>query len=212
MTLLPLSQAVPHLRDLPGRDQAQEAARRELEKRAYDEARPPLTYRIVSWLLGKAQELLGKAAGVPGGKLGVLLIVLVAGLLVAVVVVRLRPSLRTATSDELFGTGKVLTAAEHRALAESAAARGDLDEAVRERLRAVVRQLEERGVLDPRPGRTAIEISTETARSLPALAEPLRRAATTFEQIWYGGRAADPTDYAVLVAVDEQVGSARAGR
>ncbi|MCW2544873.1 MAG: hypothetical protein JWM40_2425 [Frankiales bacterium] len=208
----PLSQALPWLKDLPGRGDAQDAARRELEKRAYDEAKPPLTYRVIMWVVDKIQELLGKAAGVPGGRLGVLLIVLVVGLLVAVVVVRVRPSLRNPHTDELFGTGHVRTAAEHRSLAESAVARGDFAEAVRERLRAVVRQLEERGVLDPRPGRTAIEISTETARTLPALADPLRRAATTFEQIWYGGRTADASDYAVLVGVDDAVGAARVSR
>jgi hypothetical protein len=203
---------LPFFQDLPGRDEAREAARRELEKSDYDEAKPPLTYRLIMWVIDKIQELLSHAAGVPGGGLGVLLMVVVVGLLVAVVVVRLRPTMRNPHTDELFGTGHVRTAAEHRVLAESAVARGDFAEAVRERLRAVVRQLEERGVLDPRPGRTAIEISTETARSLPALADPLRRAATTFEQIWYGGRRADSSDYAVLVGVDDLVGTARVSR
>jgi hypothetical protein len=194
------------LQDLPSREDAQEAARRELENRAYDEARPPWTYRALMWVVDKIGEALSKAGGVPGGRFGVLLILAVVALLVAVVVVRLRPALRTATTDDLLFDGdQVLTAAQHRLAADAAAASGDFAEAVRERLRAVVRGLEESGVLDPRPGRTALEISAEASRSVPGLAEPLRRGAVAFERIWYGGHTADASAYAVLVAVDEQV-------
>lgn len=200
------------LQDLPGRDQAHDAARRELERRQYDEARPSLTYRAINWVIDKIKEALAHAAGVPGGRLGVLLIVLVVGLLVAVVVVRLRPSLRTPSSADLFEGALALTATQHRQTAEAAALRGDYAEAVRERLRAVVRSLEERGVLDPRPGRTALEVSAEAAKTAPALAAPLRRGAVTFERIWYGGQPADPAAYAVLVAVDDEVSGARPAR
>jgi hypothetical protein len=197
---------LPLLLEPPGPDQARELARRELEKRAYDEARPPLATRVIQWVFDKLQELMTRAtASVPGGRIGVLLIVLLVAAIVAVVVVRLRPSLRHARAEELFGPGHVQTAAEHRTLAEAAAARGDYAEAVRERLRAVVRHLEERGVVDPRPGRTAIEVSVEAGRVVPRLTEPLRRGATTFEQIWYGGQPADASSYAVLVEVDRVV-------
>lgn len=204
--------SLPLLQDLPGRDEARQAARHELERREYDEARPSLTYRAINWVIGKIQEALAHAGSVPGGRLGVLLILLIAGLLVAVVVVRLRPSLRTPLSADLFEGTQVLTAAQHRQAAEAAASRGDYAEAVRERLRAVVRSLEERGILDPRAGRTALEVSAEAAKTVPALAEPLRRGAVTFERIWYGGQPADPSAYAVLVAVDDEVSGARLSR
>jgi hypothetical protein len=203
---------IPLLQDLPGRDEARDAARQELERREYDEARPSLTYRAISWVIEKIQEALDHASSVPGGRLGVLLILLVAGLLVAVVVVRLRPSMRTPLSADLFEGAAVLTAAQHRQAADAAAARGDHAEAVRERLRAVVRSLEERGILDQRPGRTALEVSAEAAKTVPALAEPLRRGAVTFERIWYGGQPADASAYAVLVAVDNEVSGARLTR
>lgn len=203
---------IPLLQDLPGRDEAREAARRELERRQYDEARPSLTYRAIQWVIEKIEEALSHAAGVPGGRLGVLLMLLVAGLLVTVVVIRLRPSLRAPSSADLFEGTRVLTAAQHRQAADAAALRGDHAEAVRERLRAVVRSLEERGILDPRPGRTALEVSAEAAKTVPALAEPLRRGAVTFERIWYGGQPADPSAYAVLVAVDDEVSGARLAR
>ena len=201
---------LPRLDDLPGRDQAREAARHELDKSAYADARPPLTTRVVQWLLDHLKKLLEGAAGsVPGGRIGVLLIVLLAAGIVAIVLARLRPSLREHRSGDLFGSGHLLTAEEHRSLADAAAADGDFAEAVRERLRAIVRQLEERGILDPRPGRTAAEVSTETGRAVPALIDPLRRAATTFEQIWYGGQLADASSYAVLVEVDRVVEQTR---
>lgn len=199
------------LQELPDPGPAREAAHRELEKQAYDEARPSWTYRAVHWAIDKVQELLGKAASaVPGGRLGVLLIVLLVGGLVAIAVVTLRPARRRIGGQQLFGATGPLTATEHRSKAESLALQGAYADAVRERLRAVVRGLEERGVLDPRPGRTASEISAEAARALPAITTPMRRAATTFEQIWYGGRPADAQAYALLVAVDDEVAGVRA--
>lgn len=201
---------LPLLVDLPGRDDARELAHRELTKPAYDEAQPPLATRVVQWVFDKVAELLGRsAASVPGGRIGVALIALLVIAIIAVVVVRLRPTLRDPHGGELFGAGHILTAAEHRSLADAAAAGGDFAEAVRERLRAIVRELEQRGVLDPRPGRTAAEVSTEAGRAAAELVEPLRRAATTFERIWYGGQVADASSYAVLVGVDGVVAGTR---
>ena len=195
---------------LPDRDQAREAAQRELEKAAYDEARPPLITRAINWLIQELQELLSKASGsVPGGRIGVLLIALLILGLVALVVVRLRPTLRTTSFDQLFADGRALTSAEHRDLAEAAAGRGDYADAVRERLRAVVRQLEERGVLDVRPGRTAEEVTREAAAAIPELAAPMGRGTQLFEEIWYGGQPAGPAAYATLVEVDQLVAAAR---
>jgi hypothetical protein len=44
---------------------------------------------------------------------------------------------------------------------------------------------------------------------VPVLAAPLRQATQTFDEIWYGGRAADATAYAALVGVDELVAGTR---
>lgn len=201
---------LPLLLDLPGRDEAQTAARHELAKPAYDEAQPPLAYRVIRWLVDKFTELLAKAsASVPGGRVGLLMILLLVLALVAIVVVRLRPTLRSQRSDQLFAAGRVLTADDHRRRAEQAAARGDHADAVRERLRAVVRELEQRGLLDARPGRTADEVAREAGTAVPSLAEPLRRGVTVFDEVWYGGRTADSSSYAVLVEVDRVVIAAR---
>ena len=59
-----------------------------------------------------------------------------------------------------------LTAAQHRATAESYAAEGNWAAAIRHRLRAVARQLEETGVLNPAPGRTANELARDAGTAL----------------------------------------------
>lgn len=69
-------------------------------------------------------------------------------------------------------------------------------------MRAVVRSLEERTLLDPRPGRTADEAAAEAAASLPDHAEALRAAARAFDDVTYGGRPADADMYARLRTLD----------
>ena len=193
-----------------GREAARRAARVELSRHEYADARPPLVIRLVGKLLDEVGRLLqASSAQVPGGNTGVLLLLLLLGAAVALLVLRLRPSRGAAGRAELFGTGGVVSAAAHRALADAAAARGEWAQAIRERLRAAVRELEDRGVLDPRPGRTALEVAREAGALVPALAKSLRRGATTFDEIWYGGRTADAASYAVLVDLDRTVTSTR---
>ena len=76
---------------------------------------------------------------------------------------------------------------------------------MRERLRAVVRELEALGVLDPRPGRTADEVAREAGTAVPEVADDLSRAVGVFAEVWYGGRPADAEGYAVLVEVDRRL-------
>jgi hypothetical protein len=201
------------LQDLPGRDHARQLARDELAHRAYQRAKPSWFVRLMRYLIDQLNHALSTASGrVPGGGFGLLLIGLLLAGLVALVVVRLRPSgARSGSQEELFGD-QVLTAAEHRRRAEQAAASGAYADAVRERLRAVVRELEARGVLDPRPGRTADEVAREAGLAVPAIAAPLAQGATVFDEVWYGGRVADKGAYQLLVDVDRTVTDARLAR
>ena len=193
------------------RDAARDAAREELSRREYDDAQPPLVVRVVGRALRWVGELLDSAAGaVPGGRVGLLLLLLLLVGFVAVVLSRIGPlSRRGPSRSPLFEGSAVRTAAEHRELADRAARDGAFAEAVRERLRAVVRELEARGVLDPRPGRTAGEVARDGGAAVPAVADDLHRAAVLFDEVWYGGRPADAASYAALVAVDERVRSSR---
>jgi hypothetical protein len=189
---------------------ARRAARDELLDRRYHDAQPPLLVRLVGRAVRKLLELLDRAAGgVPGGRAGLLILALMIAGLVAVVIVRLRPARRGGASADVFTSATTLSAAQHRELAEAAAAAGQWAEAVRERLRAIVRELEARGVLEPRPSRTAGEVARDGSAAVPSIAAPLQRATTTFDEIWYGGRSADASSYAVLVEADRSVTSAQ---
>jgi hypothetical protein len=70
--------------------------------------------------------------------------------------------------------------------ADELAAAGRYAEAVRERLRAIVKELVERGVIEHRPGWTVTELAAAAARERPTTADPLRAAAGVFSGIWYG--------------------------
>ncbi len=192
------------------REAAQELAREELAKQVYREAGPGLLERVLSWLLDRLSDLLDRVAGVsPGGYAGVVVVLL---LLVAVAVaIRLRvgPLGRQERADQSLFIGRTRSSGDHRAAADAHAAKGEWAEAVRERLRAVVRSLEERAVLEPRAGRTADEAAAEGGAALPSCAADLRAAARLFDEIWYGGRPAGPEGDAALRELDRAVGAAR---
>ncbi|PWK80992.1 uncharacterized protein DUF4129 [Lentzea atacamensis] len=187
-----------------GRDDAREAAARELSDPAYVSDDPNPLERALDWVLDRLGELLAGAAGMNGITAITIIVVVV---VIIVIVIRLRAG-RTTRSGRTRGGevfDAVLTAAEHRAAADRAAAAGNLAEAVRERFRAVVRELEQRGVLDPRAGRTVDEVAVEAGRALPVLADDLRGAAVQFDDVWYGGRPATEQGYRQLVSVDDRV-------
>lgn len=198
-----------------GRDEARRAAADELAKPGYAHARPSLARRALDWFGHEVRDLWDKAFGSSsgGGSNGWIALLVVLGLLVAAVaVIRLRygPVRRRVTAERaLFDEDAALDAAGYRRVAEEHAAGGRWAEAVRARLRAVIAALEERAVLDPRPGRTADMAAREAGLVLPAQAAALAEAARVFDDIWYGEAAAGPEDYRRLVAVDEAVAGAR---
>jgi hypothetical protein len=89
--------------------------------------------------------------------------------------------------------------------ADELAAAGRYREAVRERLRAIVRDLIERQVLAPVPGWTVTELARAAGRARPATAPPLQAASDLFSEIWYGLRPATADDDRVMRERAEQV-------
>ncbi|MFI8364621.1 DUF4129 domain-containing protein [Streptomyces sp. NPDC085612] len=185
------------------REAAREAAERELSKPIYHENDPSLVDRALRAFFDWLDDLFGAAAGAtPGGAVGLVAVVLLVALAATALWWRLGSPRRTpTTTGRLFPDG-VRSADDHRAAADAHAAAGRWTEAVQERMRALVRSLEERTLLDPRPGRTADEAAAEAARSLPDHAEALRAAARAFDDVTYGGRTADADTYARLRALD----------
>ena len=197
-----------------GRDEARRAAADELAKPVYSHARPSVARRALDWIGHELSTLWDKAfggSGSGGGDWTAVLILLV--LLVATVLVvrrRYGPVRRRVAADQaLFDEAASLDAAGYRRAAEAHAAGGRWGEAVRDRLRAVIAALEERAVLDPRPGRTADVAAREAGALLPEQAPALLAAARVFDDVWYGQTPAGPEDYRRLVAADEAVAAAR---
>jgi Domain of unknown function (DUF4129) len=186
------------------RDAAHEAAQRELGKPIYP--KPSLTERLMDWFNELLYKLMVEGSSVPGGwfTLSLLLILLAVAIVVAIRIAR--RTMRTNRDGEyaLFGE-HVLTAAEHRAAAEQSAAAGNWAVAIRHRLRAVARQLEENGVLEPVPGRTATELARDTGRAVPNLAAELLLAADAFNDVTYGERPGTETAYRMIADLDDHL-------
>jgi len=104
------------------------------------------------------------------------------------------------------------SAAEHRANAERLADRGRWTEAIQERLRGMTRDLEERLIIRPVPGRTTDELAAEAGAALPDFAADLRAAARLFDDVTYGTSAGTSDDYAELVRLDDRLTTRRPER
>lgn len=185
---------------------AHEAARHELSKPIYP--RESLTERLLDWIDEMLYKLAQAGSSLPGGWLTIsaLLILLVIAIVVAVRIAR--RTMRTNRGGEyaLFDDHQ-LSAAEHRATAEQYAAAGNWSAAIRHRLRAVARQLEEREVLDAVPGRTATELARDAGRAIPPLATELGVAAEAFNDVTYGDRPGTEPAYRMIADLDDHLRS-----
>jgi hypothetical protein len=115
---------------------------------------------------------------------------------------------RQGTGGVLSGTR--LTAADHRENAARMAAAGDYGGAIVEQVRAIATDLDSRGILPPRPGRTAVELAAEAAVPLPGSTAALRSAALLFDDIRYGGRDGTEKGYDSVRRLDEAIQATRA--
>jgi Domain of unknown function (DUF4129) len=193
-----------------GRDQAAAAARSELSKNVYAQDRPSLTQQILNWVLDHlARGLDAAASHTPGRWVGLLVIALVLVAVIALVRWRSGPLRRTATAEVPLFVGQLRSAAQYRAAADAAAAQGDWDEAVRQRFRAVVRALEERDVLEPRPGRTADEAAADAARVMTSCSAELQAGARSFDDVAYGARPRDRAADEALRSLDARLAATR---
>jgi hypothetical protein len=190
------------------RNGAQHGARHELSKAIYHRQQDPLLVRAIKavghWLSSVFDSAAAASGG--GGALWLVLLLLLAIVVVLVVRSQVGPLRRSAAAaGGVLPGGRALTAAEHRALADAAAARGDHETAVLEQMRAVVRALEERGVIEARPGRTAAEVARDGGDGMPSATPVLVAAARTFDDVVYGGGAAGPDEVETLRAADRAV-------
>jgi Domain of unknown function (DUF4129) len=188
------------------RDAAHQAAEIELNKPIYSKG--SAIHQLVEWVNELFYRLLEKTASIPGGwfTTTVLLILLAIAVVVAIHVAR-RTMRTNRGGDYLLFEAALLTAAQHRATAESYAAQGNWSAAIRHRLRAVARHLEETGVLEPAPGRTANELARDAGTALPHLEGELSQAATAFNDVTYGEQPGTEAAYRMIVALDDRLRS-----
>jgi hypothetical protein len=196
---------------VPDRDAAREAAHHELTKPAYHAHDPTLFQRAATKLVNWIQDLFGRASGpAPGNRLAVVLLVGLVALVLVALRARLGPLRKAHRRSAPVFRDEVRTAADHHALADAALAAGDTTTATLERFRALVRGCEERGLLSPRPGRTAHEVALDVAALRPTTADAVLAASRVFDEIRYGGRPGDHAAHDVVAAADVTVREARA--
>jgi hypothetical protein len=190
------------------RDAAHDAAQRELAKPIYPKQN--FTERLSDWINDFIYRLVAHGSKVPGGwfTIAVLLTLLAVAIVVAVRIARRTMKTNRTGDSRLFGVAE-LSAAEHRATAERFAADSNWAAAIRHRLRAVARQLEENGAFNAEPGRTANELARDTAKFLPELSAELADAAASFNDVTYGERPGTESAYRNIAELDEQIRSRR---
>ncbi len=194
-----------------GRQAGQRLARTELSKANYHH-QPPLTERVAHFLLTWLARLFRTTQGLPGGWWGFVALVVLAATLVTVVLARIGPVARA--QRRRAGPGPpapARTAGEHRAAATRLAESGDYAAAICERVRAIAAELDERGILMPRIGRTADEFAAEAGRALPLHAAGLLGAARLFDEVRYGQRPGTRPGYEQVAELDTRI-RASAGR
>jgi Domain of unknown function (DUF4129) len=200
-------------------DQAHQMAVRELAKSKYHTG--PAT--------GPPQQLPSVGASPPPpphqtssvGHAGMIVLVILAAIVLVLAIVLLlrrlgRPRTQkkskkpTKSSAGAAATQEPLVgAARHRRAAEVAADAGDWAEAIRERFRAVIATLDERGLLPERVDRTADEAAHDAGALLPAHASVLTAAARAFDDVEYGEFVGTAEGYRLISEVDGLVSAAR---
>ncbi|MFC6087303.1 DUF4129 domain-containing protein [Sphaerisporangium aureirubrum] len=192
-----------------GRDEARRRAVEELIRPEYQQE--SLLERAIRLIREFFDRLMDSApGGVPGGVLALIIVIVVVGALIALIAWQGRKATRgrRAAAEALLGPVE-RTAAEHRAEAERLAAESRWAEAIRERLRAIARDLEHRAVVTPQPGRTADELAEVAGRELPAYAARLASAARLFDEVTYGAADGSEDGYRAMAGLDDDLRTAR---
>jgi hypothetical protein len=195
---------------LVGRGTGHGLARKELAKPVYHQG-----VSFTEWVREKIINFFTKLiqqvnSTVPGGWWALVVLGILAVIIIGIVLARLGPvSLAHRARGGALRGGAVVTAREHRDRAQRLAAAGDWSGAIRESLRAIAADLEERAILPPRAGRTADELAIEAGSVLPAYGDGLWSAARLFDDVCYGGRPGTARGYAQLRDLDAAVHEAR---
>ena len=186
---------------------AHDAAAHELSKPIYPKA--SLTDTIAEWVNELLHRLTSGVASMPGGWLALVALGLLAAAAVIVAVRVARRTMGRGARSGLYGPG-IQSSADHRVQADVAAGRADWAGAIRHRVRAIGRHLEETGVLTAVPGRTAGEFARDAGTARPELASDIETAASLFNEVTYGEQPGSERDYRFVAALDDRLCSTAA--
>ncbi len=191
---------------VPGSDEARQWAQDELARKVYQDAKPGFAQQILA-LLKKAWDELLHSVGAVDGTAGLAIAIGVALLAIAVIIFFVRPQLnrRKSAAAAVFENAHVMTAAQHRKLAQAASHAGDFGTALSEQFRAIVRAAEERDVIIPALGRTAVEITADLGQAFPTHKVALHHGAELFNAVRYGQVPPTSAMFAELVDTDQAV-------
>ncbi|QDB78503.1 DUF4129 domain-containing protein [Georgenia wutianyii] len=196
----------------PDAEEARRWAQEELSRSVYRDE-PGVLDRLWRWLGEQLQRLLEIDASAPESLVPVIVVVGAVVLLVLALYlagpVRRRRRTAGARSHTLFDDEGDATSASLTAAADDAADRGDWALAVLMRFRAIIRSLDERTVLDDRPGLTAHEAGAAAASLLPGCAAGLTWAARLFDDVCYGSARPGPDQDARMRELAREVAAAR---
>jgi Domain of unknown function (DUF4129) len=180
---------------LIGRRDARILARRELGR-----------LNLAERLLLDLRRLFGLGGNaVPTGWFGLVVLGVLAAALVIVIFAWVRPARHRRERKSAVIGHQTRTAQDYRKSAARLAAAGDFGGAIVDGVRAIAAELEERGILPPRLGRTADELALETAAELPSLTADLRSATRLFDDIRYGDRPGTEAGYQLVSRLDAAV-------
>lgn len=194
-----------HRAVVPDDDEARKWLIDELAEGQYQEAEPNILERIATGILEWLGSIFAGLRPLEAGP-GTLIMVLGAAAVIAVAVWLIKPRLnarRKVAVTGVFAGQTVLTASEHRQLATAAAGSQEWDIALTERLRAVIRSAEERGIIDRSPGRTAGETGVQLRAAFGPAGDGTAWLADKFNEVHYGNRSADEADYQRATAIDD---------
>ncbi len=190
----------------PDDDEARRWLTEELSKAPYVESKPgpmEIFWRaVLDWIVNAFD-----GARSLDSELGVVLLGLAALVVIGLTVWFVRPRLNAAARQqgEIFAGTEVLEAVQHRRLGAAAARSGRYDDALTETLRAVIRSAEERTLIDPAPGRTAVEASQLVGARFPDHFPEMQWLAARFNEVRYGGGHASQEDYERARVVDQRL-------
>ncbi|HZK05404.1 MAG TPA: DUF4129 domain-containing protein [Actinomycetaceae bacterium] len=197
----------------PTAHEARQMAEEELSRSVYNPG-DSLFARIGRWIAGFFMDLFTGRLGATSPVLTVIILAIVAiGVVLAVVFASRVRRIRNVTvsrSHQLFDDAR--SAAQLRGDARAAAARGDFTAAFLDTYRAIIRSLDERVLIDDRPGLTAHEAALLAVVPFPRFSGMWQWAADAFDAGCYGRRTLTESELEQIQTLDRDVQRTRPER